>query len=207
MTLNKIDFLFKNGNLDFYDDENHYQRFVMELATYVKNIDISIINDWKSVRDNSLIIIYEYTDFYEELISFIGENNLHFFRRIFIISAALKEFQSPSRYQQKSFAGSTYHLSYNSFVHKANPNRKYPAFCVDKLAITSLENSQGDTWISTIEPSIGYEVVKTSVDIVKLLGLYFSEYMEKYDQLKDLDKFAIQEEKAVKSSWWKRIFK
>jgi len=39
----------------------------------------------------------------------------------------------------------------------------------------------------------------------KALAIYFNEYMEKFDQLKDIDKFAAPEEKPVKKSWWKRI--
>jgi len=211
MTLDKIDVLYNPDAVDHYktsDSLPHYKKFINNLKPSLNTSDVVIVKSWMQVRENSLIILYEYDGFYQELINFAGDKNLHFYRRIFIISNRLREFYHPSGYQNKSFIGSLHSTAYDFFTRGGNLGIKYSDLRVDNLALSYLKNNiDKERWFvnQDLSNSDGYELVYCSINLADPLAIYFNEYMEKFDQLKDIDKFAAPEEKPVKKSWWKRI--
>jgi len=189
----------------------HYRRFFTKLKQNLPSKDITLISSWDEVQDNSLVILYEYQGFYEDLKTYSQRTCNEIFRRIFIISDSFRAFYHPYNYQEKSFAGTLYNIAYDFFAQGGGFNEQYPSFYVDERATNKLrETYKEQNWrvTDTVPGLFGYSVVFNKDNLIKPLAIYFNEYMEKFDQLKDIDKFAVQEEeeKPMKKSWWKRIW-
>ena len=192
MSLDKIDF-FYNGK-GFHDfQENHYEVFAKALLKRVKHHnDFLITQNWDNIRENSLIIAYDYEGLHDDLSSVVKGNIHEFYRRVFVINwRFLAHLDSPRHYQRKSFVGSLFNRSYRVITEGRNVSLDYADFYGDSLALENLRTDTSGQWRVNIVYEIGmYEKVYCGIDILQVLGTYLEEYMEKYDSLKHLDKFA-----------------
>ena len=115
MSLDKIDFIYRGGDYHVFK-ENHYKLFAKALLKQVKHHkDFLITYEWKNIRENSLIVAYDYEGFYDDIVHVAKhQQNAHeFYRRIFIINWRHGFADDPRDYQQKSFAGNLLPYAYD----------------------------------------------------------------------------------------------
>lgn len=206
MSLDKIDFVFIHAGEDQYlYHENHYESFAKALLKKVKyQNDFLITSDWSEIRKNSLIIVFDYEEFHDDLTELTKyQQNAHeFYRRIFLINwRQISYYDDPRDYNNRSFVGNLFSRAYEVIMKNWKVSIDYPDFYGDSSALDNLritQTSLSKQWRLSIAYKVGmYEIVFCDINILQVLGIYLDEYMEKYDHLKRLNKFAASHQKPV----------
>ncbi|WP_299466215.1 hypothetical protein [uncultured Microscilla sp.] len=125
MSLDKIDFLYKEGEPHFYG-KNHHEVFAKKVLGHVKCQDFLITNEWEKTRKNSLIIAFDYQNFHNDLENFAQHKSHETYRRIFFVNWMLRGSTiSPRGYKNKCFAGNLFKQAYLAIMEGWGPDNDY----------------------------------------------------------------------------------
>ncbi len=203
MKLDKVDFIYKGDSFHIYDT-NHYEVFAELLFKRLKHQHKYLMaKDWCDIRENSLVIAFDYDTLHDDLEKLPLQNAHQFYRRIFVINWWNGHLNSPSDYQNKCFAGSLGNHAYYAIMNDFRADIDY-SFYADSYALEHLrEGAIGPNrqWKigSTCEVGL-YESVVSEVNLLRALGLYLSEYMEKYECLIQLNPLLTNHAKGYQSA-------
>lgn len=203
MSLYKIDFFYKKGETYFYG-KNHHEVFAKKVLAHVKCQDFLITDEWEKTRENSLIIAFEYQGFHHDLENFAQHKPHETYRRIFFINwTSISDVIAPIDYKNKCFAGNLFRHAYTSIMEEWKPSSEFSRFYADSAALDNLRVDTAEAnkqWsLSAVFDTGLYDLVYCKIDIVKVLGLFLYEYMEKYDFLRNLNPLATNHANSFQS--------
>lgn len=192
MSIHTVYFLYnkfeKDGNLVGSSVLEHYQSFTEQLSEQLGAIKTKWIHSLNDITPDSLIIMYSYRGFAGELESFLQAHSSFSYRQFFVISNPFAPLQLPGFYKGKNFMGSMMLQAYKNYVNGIKQPKHYPAFYVDELACVKLQGTE-QLWSLADVSRQGYKGVHCQDEVITPLAIYINEYIQKYDGLKDIDKF------------------
>lgn len=208
MPLNKIDIVFiSHGDDPYLQEGKHFENFAKALQQVTHCQDFLIVREWKNIRYNSLLVVFEYEEFHDDIAEVAKHQaNAHeFYRRIFLVNWDYSRSHDPDDYQNKSFAGNLTSRAYHVIIEKRKACIDYLDFYADDFALDTLRaGGIAPDWpwyVGELYTADGYLLTYWTVaannSIIEVLAIFFDEYMEKYDDIKHLDKFAENPERPV----------